>query len=95
MQQQQRSQRKSASHMAQDEMSFLMHAILRWKPGTPGNAHLTDRWRDAVRYWPNFNAPSLSIVNLDEVNLLCLSQLPENVSLPVRRDGVCIHPCQC
>ena len=66
MQQQQRSQRKSA----QDEMSFLMHAILRRRLGTPGNAHLTNHWRDAVWDWPNFHAPSMSIVNLDEVNLL-------------------------
>ena len=72
MQQQQRSQRKSASYAAQDKMSFLMHAILRWRLGMPGNAHLTDCWRDVVRDWPNFHAPSMSIVNLDKVNLLCL-----------------------
>ena len=70
MQQQQRSQRKSASYVAQDEMSFLMRTILRRRLGMPGNAHLTDRWRDMVHDWPNFHAPSMSIVNLDEVNLL-------------------------
>ena len=71
--QQQRGQRKSA----QDEMSFLMHAILRQKLGVPGNAHLTYHWRDAVWGWPNFQAPSLSVVNLDEVNLLCLGHHPK------------------
>ena len=66
--QQQRGQRKSA----QDDisMSFLVHAILQWRLGAPGNMHLSDHWRDKVRGWPNFNAPSLSIVNLDEVILL-------------------------
>ena len=58
--QQQRGQRKSA----QDEMSFLMHANLRWRLGAPGNAHLIDHWRDVVWGWPNFHAPSLSVVNL-------------------------------
>ena len=38
----------------------------------PGNTCLSDHWRDAVRGWPNFNAPSLSVVNLDEVSLLHL-----------------------
>ena len=70
MQQQQSSQRKSASYVAQGKMFFLMHAILRQRLSVPGNVHLTDRWRDAVRDWPNFHAPSTSIVNLDEVNLL-------------------------
>ena len=69
-QQQQRSQRKSASYAAQDEMSFLMHVIFRLRLGTLGNAHLTDHWRDTVRDWPNFHAPSMSVVNLDKVNLL-------------------------
>ena len=72
MQQQERSQRKSASYVAQDEMSFLVHAILRQRLGTLGNAHLTNRWRDAVHDWPNFHAPSMNVVNLDEVNLLHL-----------------------
>ena len=72
MQQQQRSQRKSASYVAQDEMSFLMHAILRWRLSVLGNACLTDCWRDVVHDWPNFHAPSMSVVNLDEVNLLHL-----------------------
>ena len=58
-------------------MSFLMHAILRWRLSTPGNAHLTDRWRDMVCDWPNFHAPSMSIVNLDEVNLLHLGHHPK------------------
>ena len=77
MQQQQRSQRKCASYVAQDEMSFLMCTILRQRLGTPGNAHLTSHWRDAVRDWPNFHAPSMSIVNLDEVNLLCSGHHPK------------------
>ena len=68
--QQQRSQRRSASHMAQDEMSFLVCTILRWRLSMPGNVCLTDCWRDAVHDWPNFHAPSLSIINLDKVNLL-------------------------
>ena len=72
MQQQQRSQRKGASYAAQDEMSFLMCTILRRRLGTPGNVHLTDHWRDAVRDWPNFHAPSMNVVNLDKVNLLHL-----------------------
>ena len=71
MQQQQRSQRKGASHVAQDEMSFLVCTILRRKLGMLGNACLTDRWRDTVHDWPNFHVPSMSVVNLDEVNLLC------------------------
>ena len=77
MQQQQRSQRKSASYMTQDEMSFLVHTILRWRLGTPGNVCLTDHWRDVVHDWPNFHAPSMSIVNLDEVNLLHLGHHPK------------------
>ena len=72
MQQQWRSQRKSASYTARDEMSFLVHTILRQRLSAPGNACLTDHWRDAVCDWPNFHAPSMSIVNLDEVNLLHL-----------------------
>ena len=71
MQQQQRSQRESASYVAQDEMSFLVCAILRRRLGVLGNVHLTDHWRDTVHDWPNFHAHSLSVVNLDEVNLLC------------------------
>ena len=55
--------------MAQDKMSFLMHAILRQRLGVPGNAHLTNHWRDTVCDWPNFHAPSMSVVKLDEVNL--------------------------
>ena len=43
----------------------------------PGNVHLTDCWRDAVRDWPNFHAPSMSIVNLDEVNLLHSDHCPK------------------
>ena len=43
----------------------------------PGNAHLTDRWRDVVRGWPNFCTPSLSVVNLDEVNLLLSGHHPK------------------
>ena len=50
-------------------MSFLMHAILQQRLGMPGNMHLSDHWRDAVWGWPNFNALSLSVVNLDEVSL--------------------------
>ena len=66
--QQQRGQRKSG----QDDisMSFLMRAILWQRLSMPGNMHLSNCWRDVVRGWPNFNAPSLSVVNLDEVNLL-------------------------
>ena len=30
----------------------------------PGNVLLTDHWRNAVRDWRNFHAPSMSIVNL-------------------------------
>ena len=70
-------QKKSASYAAQDEMSFLVHAILRQRLGAPGNAHLTDRWRDVVRDWPNFHAPSMSILNLDEVNLLRSGRCPK------------------
>ena len=77
MEQQQRSQRKSASYVARDNMSFLVCAILRWRLSAPGNAHLTDRWRDVVCDWPNFHAPSMSVVNLDEVNLLCLGHHPK------------------
>ena len=66
--QQQRGQRKSAQDNI--SMSFLMRAILWWRLGMPGNTCLSDHWRDVVRGWPNFNAPSLSIVNLDEVSLL-------------------------
>ena len=58
-------------------MSFLVCAILRRRLGTLGNAHLTDHWRDAVRDWPNFHAPSMSIVNLDEVNLLHSGHCPK------------------
>ena len=72
MQQQQKSQRKSASYMAQDEMSFLVHTIFRQRLSMPGNACLTDHWRDMVCDWPNFHVPNMSIVNLDEVNLLRL-----------------------
>ena len=43
----------------------------------PGNAHLTDRWLDVVHDWPNFHAPSMSIINLDEVNLLHLGHHPK------------------
>ena len=73
--QQQRGQRKSA----QDDilMSFLMHTILRWRLGMPGNTHLSDCWRDAVRGWPNFNALSLSVVNLDKVSLLHSGHCPK------------------
>ena len=57
---------------AQDDisMSFLVLTILQWRLGMPGNTCLSDHWRDTVRGWPNFNALSLSIVNLDEVSLL-------------------------
>ena len=73
--QQQRGQRKSA----QDDisMSFLMHAILQRRLGAPGNTRLSDHWRDAVRGWSNFNALSLSVVNLDEVSLLCSGHRPK------------------
>ena len=73
--QQQRGQRKSA----QDDisMSFLVHAILRQRLSTPGNTCLSDHWRDLVWGWPNFHTPSLSVVNLDEVNLLCLGHHPK------------------
>ena len=77
MQQQQRSQGKSASYAAQDEMSFLVCTILRQRLGMPGNACLTDCWRDTVHDWPNFHAPSMSIVNLDEVNLLHSGHRPK------------------
>ena len=77
MQQQQRGQRRSASYAAQDGMSFLVHTILRWRLSVPENAHLTDRWRDVVHDWPNFHAPSMSVVNLDEENLLRLGHHPK------------------
>ena len=77
MQQQQRSQRKGASYTAQDEMSFLVYAILRRRLGMPGNVRLTDCWRDTVCDWPNFHAPSMNVVNLDKVNLLCLGHCPK------------------
>ena len=77
MQQQQGGQRRSASYVVQDRMSFLVHTILRQRLGVPGNAHLTDHWRDAVCNWPDFHAPSMSIVNLDEVNLLHLGHHPK------------------
>ena len=67
--QQQGGQRKSNQNNI--SMSFLVHAILQQRLGTPGNMHLSDRWRDVVRGWPNFNALSLSVVNLDEVSLFC------------------------
>ena len=44
---------------------------------TPGNTCLSDHWRDVVWGWPNFNAPSLSVVNLDEVSLFCSSHQPK------------------
>ena len=73
--QQQRGQRKSA----QDDIlvSFLVRTILRWRLSMPGNTCLSDHWRDAVWGWPNFNAPSLSIVNLDEVSLPCSGHHPK------------------
>ena len=77
MQQQQRSQRKGASYMAQDEMSFLACAILRWRLSVPGNACLTNHWRVEVHDRPNFHAPSMSVVNLDEVNLLHPGNCPK------------------
>ena len=43
----------------------------------PGNMRLSDRLRDAVQGWPNFNVPSLSIVNLDEVSIFRLGQRPK------------------
>ena len=43
----------------------------------PGNTCLSNHWRDAVRGWPNFNAQSLSVVNLDEVNLLHSGHCPK------------------
>ena len=43
----------------------------------PGNTCLSDCWRDMVWGWPNFNAPNLSIVNLDEVSLFCLGCQPK------------------
>ena len=73
--QQQRGQRKSAQDNI--SMSFLMCAILRRRLSVPGNTHLSDHWRDVVWGWPNFHAPSLSIVNLDEVNLLCSGHCPK------------------
>ena len=45
--------------------------------GAPGNMRLSNCWRDAVRGWPNFNAPSLSVVNLDEVSLFHLGHQPK------------------
>ena len=77
MQQQQRGQRKSATYTVWDEMSFLVCAILRWRLSAPGNARLTDSWRDVVCDWPNFHAPSMSVVNLDEVSLLHLGHHPK------------------
>ena len=77
MQQQQIGQRRSASYMAQDGMSFLVHSILRWRLGMPGNVHLIDHWRDVVCNWPDFHAPSMSIINLDEVNLLHSGHCPK------------------
>ena len=73
--QQQRGQEKST----QDDilMSFLVHAILWQRLGTPGNMHLSDHWRDTVWGWPNFNAPSLSVVNLDEVSLFHSGHQPK------------------
>ena len=73
--QQQRGQRKSN----QDDisMSFLVHTILQQRLGTPGNTCLSDCWRDAVLGWPNFNAPSLSIVNLGEVSLFRSGHRPK------------------
>ena len=71
----QRGQKKST----QDDisMSFLMRAILWRRLGVPGNTCLSDHWRDAVRGWPNFNALSLSIVNLDEVSLFYSGHWPK------------------
>ena len=43
----------------------------------PGNTHLSDHWRDTVWGWPNFNALSLSVVNLDKVSLLCSGHCPK------------------
>ena len=73
--QQQQGQKKST----QDDisMSFPVCTILRWRLGTPGNTRLSDRWRDVVWGWPNFNAPSLSVVNLDEVSLFYLGHWPK------------------
>ena len=73
--QQQRGQRKSAQDNI--SMSFLVHAILRWRLSMPGNMCLSSHWRDVVRGWPNFHAPSLSVVNLDEVNLHRLDHCPK------------------
>ena len=58
-------------------MSFLMRAILWQRLSMPGNTCLSNHWRDVVQGWPNFNAPSLSIVNLDEVSLLCFGHHPK------------------
>ena len=72
--QQHRGQKRST----QDDisMSFVMCAILRQRLSTPGNMHLSNRWRDMVWDWPNFNTPSLSVVNLDEVSLFHLGHRP-------------------
>ena len=58
-------------------MSFLVRAILRQRLSTSGNACLSDHWRDLVWGWPKFHTPSLSVVNLDEVNLLRLGHCPK------------------
>ena len=73
--QQPRGQKKST----QDDilMFFLMHAILWQRLDTPGNMHLSDHCRDMVQGWPNINAPSLSIVNLDEVSLFYSGHWPK------------------
>ena len=73
--QQQRGQKKSTQNDIL--MSFLMRAILWWRLGVPGNMCLSDHWRDVVWGWPNFNAPSLSIVNLDEVSLFRSGHWPK------------------
>ena len=58
-------------------MSFLMCAILRQRLSMPGNVHLIDHWRDVVHNWPNFHAPSMSVINLHEVNLLHSGHRPK------------------
>ena len=58
-------------------MSFLVRTILWRRLGMPGNTHFSNCWRDVVWGWPNFNALSLSIVNLDKVSLFHWGHRPK------------------
>ena len=49
----------------------------------PGNMCLSNHWRDTVQGWPNFNTPSLSVVNLDEVSLLHSGHHPKMFLFPL------------